>query len=98
VSGYCPKNTRFKVYCKVNAPGTTQFDSQNKYQEMTRTSGSFDNARDKFEEFIFENASNTVLPDGAYFNTFQIKIVMLSTDPAYVPYLRDLRVLALEDF
>jgi hypothetical protein len=98
VSGYCPKNTRFKVYCKVNAPGTTQFDSQNKYQEMTRTGGSFDNARNQFEEFIFENSSNTVLPDGAYFNTFQIKIVMLSSDPAYVPYLRDLRVIALEDF
>lgn len=98
LSGYCPKNTRFKVYCKVNAPGTTQFDSQNKYQEMTRTSGSFDKARDQFEEFIFENTGNTVLADGSYFNTFQIKIVMLSSDPAYVPYLRDLRVIALEDF
>jgi hypothetical protein len=98
VSAYCPNTTRFKVYCKVNAPGTTQFDSQNKYQEMTLTSGSFEGARKQFQEFIFENSGNTVLSDGSYFTTFQIKIVMLSTDSAYVPYLRDLRVLALEDF
>jgi hypothetical protein len=98
LTGYCPKNSRFKVYCKVNAPGTTQFDSQNKYQEMKLTSGSFSNARNKFDEFIFENSSDTVLADGSYFNTFQIKIVMLSNDSAYVPYLRDLRVIALEDF
>lgn len=97
VNGYCPSQSSFKVYCKVNAPGTTQFDSQNKYQELTLTSET-GNKREGFAEFIFETTNNSILPDGAKFNTFVIKIVMLSPDPVFVPILKDLRVLALDEY
>lgn len=97
LNAFCPGASSFKVYCKVNAPGTTQFDSQNKYQELTLT-GETGNKREGFAEFVYESGTNSILPDGAKFNTFVLKIVMLSPDPVYVPIIRDLRVLALDEY
>ena len=97
LNAYCPGNSSFKVYCKVNAPGTTNFDTQNNYIELVET-GVSGNKRDNLAEFTFENSNNSVLNDGAKFNTFTIKIVMLSDNPAKVPLIRDLRVLALDDY
>lgn len=106
VDAFCPTGTSFKVYYKVNAPGTTQFDTQNKYVEMMQESVS-GNTRDSFAEYVFENPLFTLpdgtkikacLPDGSLFNTFVIKIVMLSSNPALVPIFKDLRVLALDDY
>ena len=97
INAYCPEASSFKVYYKVNAPGTTDFDSQNKYVEMAITSVN-GNTRNTFAEYFFENATNTCLPDGAKFNTFVIKIVMLSPNPAVVPMFKDLRVIATDDY
>lgn len=97
LNAFCPGTSSFKVYCKVNAPGTTQFDSQNKYQELTLT-GESGNKREGFAEFTYESGINSILPDGAKFNTFVLKIVMLSPDPVNVPIIRDLRVLALDEY
>lgn len=56
------------------------------------------NTLKEFAEYTFENSGNSCLPDGASFNIFTIKIVMLSSNPAVVPILKDLRVLAVDDF
>ena len=34
---------------------------------------------------------------GEKFDTFSIKVVMLSNNPAYVPLIKDLRVIALDE-
>jgi hypothetical protein len=96
VDAYCPGSSSIKVYYKVNAPGTTQFDSENKYVEMVAASTTED-TRSSFAEYMFETASGTCLPDSARFNIFVIKIVMLSPDPTQVPILKDLRVIALDE-
>ena len=96
LNAYCPGPSSIKVYFKVNAPGTTQFDAENRYVEMTATNVSGD-TKVGFAEFTLENATDTCLPDGARFNTFTIKVVMLSSDTTQVPIIRDLRVLALDD-
>ena len=96
LNAYCPGPSSIKVYFKVNAPGTTQFDAENRYVEMTATNVSGD-TKVGFAEYTLENATDTCLPDGARFNTFTIKVVMLSSDTTQVPIIRDLRVLALDD-
>jgi hypothetical protein len=96
LNAYCPGPSSIKVYFKVNAPGTTQFDAENRYVEMTATNVSGD-TKIGFAEYTLENATDTCLPDGARFNTFTIKVVMLSSDTTQVPIIRDLRVLALDD-
>jgi hypothetical protein len=95
LNAYCPGPSSIRVYYKVNAPGTTQFDSDNKYVEMTNTFTSGD-TRAGFAEFTFSTALGQCLPDGADYSTFVVKIVMLSSDTTQVPIVRDLRVLALD--
>jgi len=95
LNAYCPGPSSIKVYYKVNAPGTIQFDAENKYVEMAVTGVSGD-TKAGFAEYTFENSTDTCLPDGARFNTFTIKVVMLSSDTTQVPIIRDLRVLALD--
>lgn len=95
LNAYCPGPSAIKVYYKVNAPGTTQFDSDNKYVEMVNTFTSGD-TRSGFAEFTFSTALGQCLPDGADYSTFVVKIVMLSSDTTQVPIVRDLRVLALD--
>ncbi len=95
-NAFCPVDSSVKVYYKVNAPGTTQFDSQNEYVEMTNISIS-GNQRAGFAEYTVGTVDGQCLTDGARFNTFTIKIVMLSDDTVYVPIIRDLRVIALDD-
>ena len=95
LNAFCPGSSSIKVYYKVNAPGTTQFDSQNEFQEFT-TYSKVGNERSGFAEYTIETAG-TCLPDAARFSTFVIKIVMLSSDTTQVPILKDLRVLALDE-
>lgn len=95
INAFCPSPSRVKVFYKVNAPGTTDFDTQNKYIEMTASAVSGD-TRTGFAEYTFTTANGTCLPAGELFNIFTIKIVMLSTDTTRVPIIRDLRVLALD--
>ena len=49
-----------------------------------------------FAEHTFSTASGVCLTDSAFFSTFAIKVVMLSTDSTQVPIIKDLRALALE--
>lgn len=95
LNAYCPGPSAIRVYYKVNAPGTTQFDSDNKYVEMVNSFTSGD-TRAGFAEFTFSTALGQCLPDGADYSTFVVKIVMLSSDTTQVPIVRDLRVLALD--
>lgn len=99
LNAYLPGSSSIQVYYKVNAPGTVDFDTENNYVLMTATSESGD-SRARFAEFTFEPNPSTndgnCLPDGALFNIFTIKIVMLSDDTTKVPIIRDLRVLALD--
>jgi len=97
INAFCPGVSSFKVYCKVNKPGTSNFDTQNKYQELSLISED-GNKRESFAEFLYGGGNNRVLSDGAKFNTFTIKIVMLSSDPVYVPFFKDMRVLAVDDY
>lgn len=94
---YLPGSSSIQVYYKVNAPGTSDFDTQNEYQLMTEVSEVGD-SRAGYAEFVFEpsNANGYCLSDGALFNTFTVKIVMLSSDTTTVPQIKDLRVLALD--
>jgi hypothetical protein len=61
------------------------------------------NERQGFAEHTFETSTiandpnSSCLPDGAKFDTFQIKIVMLSDDTTQVPIIRDLRVIAFDE-
>lgn len=102
LNAYLPKNSSIKVYFKVNAPGTTSFEIENKFVEMYATS-KVGNEREGFAEYIFETSStandplSSCLADGAKFNTFQIKIVMLSDDTTQVPIIRDLRAIAFDE-
>jgi len=102
LNAYCPKNSSIKVYFKVNAPGTTEFELENKYVEMFATS-KVGNEREGFAEYIFETSAtandpfSSCLPDGSKFNTFQFKIVMLSDDTTQVPIIRDFRAIAFDE-
>ena len=102
LNAYLPGNSSIKVYYKVNAPGTTVFETDNKYKLMYETS-KVGNEREGFAEYIFETSTtandpnSSCLPDGALFNTFQIKIVMLSDDGTKVPIIRDLRAIAFDE-
>lgn len=95
LNAYLPSPSRIKVYYKVNAPGTIDFDGQNRWQELT-TVTSVGDSRAGFAEYTYSTANGTVFADAGFFNTFAIKIVMLSTDPTQVPIIKDLRALALE--
>ena len=96
LNAFCPGSSSIKAYYKVNAPGTTDFQSQNKYVEFDSVviDG---NHRAGFGEYTFETTADTALEDGSAFNTFVVKIVMLSDDTTQVPIIRDLRVIALDE-
>jgi hypothetical protein len=95
LNAYCPGPSSIKVYYKVNAPGTTQFDSDNKYVLMNNLFTSGD-TKSGFAEYTFTTFLGQCLPDGADYSTFVVKIVMLSSNTTQVPIIRDLRVLALD--
>jgi hypothetical protein len=99
LNAYLPKPSRIKVYYKVNAPGTIDFDGQNKWQELAYVSVVGDPLIE-FAEHTFSTAANIsdqkALPDASYFSIFQIKVVMLSTDSTKVPVIKDFRAMAIE--
>lgn len=95
LNAYLPSPSRIKVFCKVNAPGTIDFDGQNKWQELTTVSVVGDPASG-FAEHTFSSATGTIFADKGFFTTFAVKVVMLSTDTTQVPIIKDLRALALE--
>ena len=95
LNAFLPNNSSIKVYYKVNAPNTVEFDSENKWTLMTE-SAKVGDERNGFAEFTFSTSSGFALTDQSFFNTFAVKVVMLSDDPVYAPIIKDLRVIAIE--
>jgi hypothetical protein len=95
-----PTPSSVKVYYKVSSATDESFDD-NLYVEMQmENSGVF--SENRFVEYKYKTPfvldNNSVAIDtGERFDTFAIKIVMLSPDSTKVPTIRDLRVIALDD-
>lgn len=103
-SANIPSGTSVKVYYKISAYYDTVFDD-NEYTEMVLdfTSGWKEN---KYTEYKYKtpflngtgpDALTQAFSTGEKFDTFSIKVVMLSNNPAYVPLIKDLRVIALDE-
>lgn len=90
-----PAGTSIKVYYKASAVGDTLFDD-NVYTEMTLESA--DPYTDGgFVSYKYKTPTELALPTGDRFDTYAIKIVMLSSNPTQVPEVKNLRVIALDD-
>jgi hypothetical protein len=109
-TAYRPVNTNIHVYYKVLSRSDTQtFDSGN-WQLMTlinNTDSLYSQTRDGTYEFVaapgvgsvaqnyIEYASNVTGQTYNNFSQFQIKVVLTSSDNTFVPYLSDIRAIAL---
>lgn len=95
-----PMGTDIKVYYRVGVVGDPVFDD-NLYQEMVIESSStindsnFVSYKYKTPNVISGNTYATANKD--LFDVYTIKIVMLSSNPVYVPEIKNLRVIAVDD-
>ena len=95
-----PSETSIKVYYKVSVSTDTFFDD-NDYVEMeVESAGSY--SENSFVEYKYKtpftlNGNTRAIANGDMYDTFAIKIVMLSSTSAKIPQIRDLRVIALDD-
>lgn len=100
-----PFGTEIDVYCKIrNSSDATDFRDRS-YQKLVCVNPptAYASSPDEFIELeyapsIIENQITYVSEDGVTHDTFKdfsIKIVMRSQDPAIVPKVRDLRIIAL---
>jgi hypothetical protein len=111
LSAYRPVNTDIHVYYKIlNRNDTQTFESGN-WQLMTKTNASdtlFSQTRSEVYEYTF--APGTTGTDQGYvsytsstgqiytsFSQFALKIILTSTDSTYVPYITDMRAIALPE-
>jgi hypothetical protein len=109
LSAYRPVGTDINVYYKIlNRYDTQQFDD-GAWQLMTKTNssdGSYSQSRDDIREYTFAPGTNGkeqgyVTYEGnngqTYdnFSQFAIKIVITTTDKTLVPFLTDMRCIAL---
>lgn len=100
-----PNGTNIDVYYKVLATGDTQrFDDKNwTLMELSPTQTSiYTMAYGNFKEFEYRtvgNAASYVSNGTVYdrFHTYAIKIVMRSENPAIVPRIKSLRVIAFDE-
>lgn len=94
-----PTSSSIKVYYKVSI-STDPFFDDNQYVEMQiENAGSY--SENSFVEYKYKtpfllDAETVAIETGDRFDTFAIKIVMLSSDTTKVPQIRDLRVIALD--
>lgn len=110
ISAYHPVNTDILVYYKILNRNDTQSFDDGSWQLMTKTKGSntlYSKNREDLYEFTFAPGTNGV--DQGYvsyqstndgqtynsFNQFAIKIVLVTTDKTSVPFLTDMRCIAL---
>ena len=95
-----PSGTSVKVYYKVAAPSDTFF-GDNEYVEMVlESSGTYSETgypEQRYKTPFTVSDVSSAFADGQRFDTFAIKIVMLSETTSKVPKIRDLRVIALDD-
>ena len=111
MTAYRPVNTDILVYYKLLSRGDNQKFEDGKWQLMTKIKNSetlYSYSRDEQYEFIFapgDQDSNAAQGYVSYqsstgkiyndFNQFAIKIVLTSIDKTFVPYVSDLRCIAL---
>jgi hypothetical protein len=109
LSAYRPVGTDINVYYKILSRSDTQEFDDGYWQLMTKTKscdGTYSQAREDLHEYTF--APGTLGKDQGYvsyvgnngqtyytFSQFAIKIVLTTTDKTLVPFLSDLRCIAL---
>jgi len=109
-TAYRPVNTNIYVYYKVLSRNDTQTFDSGRWQLMTlinNTDSLYSQTRDNTYEFIAAPGTGSVaqnyvsyvsnVTNQTYnnFNQFEIKIVLATSDKTYVPFLSDIRVIAL---
>ena len=109
LTAYRPAHTDILVYYKILSRTDTQRFEDGNWQLMTATNGSagaFSKTRGDVYEYTFAPGTSGIDQgyvsytslNGQTYNTFSqfaIKIVLVSDDSTYVPYVNDLRVIAL---
>ena len=109
ITAYRPVNTDIMVYYKILNRNDTQKFEDSSWQLMTMTKGGstyYSQTRDDLYEYTFAPGTNGV--DQGYvtytssngqtytmFSQFAIKIVLRSSEHTYVPFLTDMRAIAL---
>lgn len=88
-----PSNASVKVYYKtISEYEGTVFDDKNWVEMIQTTSNPVSASRNVYNEMTFR--PNTVNYDINQFTKFVVKIVMLSDNPAKIPLIKNLRVIA----
>lgn len=109
LSAYRPVNTDINVYYKILSRNDTQTFDDGSWQLMTKTKSSgssYSQTRDQVIEYSFAPGTEGVdqgyvsytSTNGQVYNSFSqfaIKVVLTTTDHTYVPFLTDLRAIAL---
>ena len=109
LSAYRPVNTDINVYYKILSRNDTQSFDDGTWQLMTKTNASgssYSQTRDELIEYSFA-PGNAGVDQGfitytstngqtyTSFSQFAIKVVLTTTDQTFVPFLQDLRAIAL---
>jgi hypothetical protein len=109
-TAYRPVNTNIYIYYKILSRNDTQTFDSGKWQLMTTINGGdsiYSQTRDNTYEFVaapgsggfaqnyVEYISNVTGQTYNNFNQFQIKIVLATSDKTAVPFLTDIRAIAL---
>ena len=108
-TAYRPINTNIFVYYKILNRNDTQSIEESDWQLMTNISGNktFSKSKDDVYEFVaapgeFNIAANKVsytskVSEQEFTNFYQfvVKVVVASPDPTFVPFLKDIRGIAL---
>mgnify|MGYP003402969521 FL=1 len=100
-----PSVTNIKVYYKVSALDSDKPFDDNVWVEMIQSSTNTPSISDTdFKEYTFVPAGSITGfgipvddPINPRFNIYTIKIVLLSSDPAYTPIIKNLRGIALDN-
>jgi hypothetical protein len=109
LSAYRPVNTDINVYYKILNRNDTQDFDDGTWQLMTKTNASdssYSQTRDEVIEYTFAPGTGGVeqgyvsytSTNGQTYSTFSqfaIKIVLSTSDTTFVPFLTDLRTIAL---
>ena len=110
LSAYRPVNTDVNVYYKILNRSDTQTFENSSWQLMTKINASgtaYSQSRSDIHEYVFAPGTNGVdqgfvsytstVSGQSYttFSQFAIKVVLTTTDNTTVPFLSDLRVIAL---
>ena len=108
-TAYRPVNTNIYVYYKILNRNDTQTFAESDWQLMTTTQGqpTFSKNRDDFYEYVAAPGVNGVADNKVVYNSkvsgqnyntfyqFAIKIVASSPDPTFIPFIKDVRGIAL---